>query len=190
MRSLMTDGLQRCTKQRRRRGKWRATLLVGMTPLLVLVVSGTAAGGDGGTALPAGTTTTTTTTTSTWPTSSSAPLSVSERPNVTPQGIAGTGSSFAAPAVTNWTDEAWRTAHNLSVNFTPSNSGQGRYEFTNGTVDYAVSDTGYVSSSVGTTPPSFPFEFIPITAAGVAFMYNIPGLTAPFSCQATPPACS
>ena len=150
-----------------------------MTPLLVLVVSGTAAGADGGTALPAGTTTTTTTTTSTWPTSSSAPPSVSERPNVTPQGIAGTGSSFAAPAVTNWTDEAGQSPYNLSVNFTPSNSGQGRYEFTNGTVDYAVSDTGYVSSSVGTTPPSFPFEFIPITAAGVAFMYNIPGLTAP-----------
>jgi ABC-type phosphate transport system substrate-binding protein len=63
------------------------------------------------------------------------------------------------------------------VNYTPSNSGQGRYEFTNGTVDYAVSDTGYVSSNVGTTPPSFPYEFIPITAAGVAFMYNIPGLT-------------
>jgi hypothetical protein len=63
------------------------------------------------------------------------------------------------------------------VSYTPSSSGQGRYEFTNGTVDYAVSDTGYVNSSVGTTPPSFPFEFIPVTAAGVAFMYNIPGLT-------------
>jgi hypothetical protein len=63
------------------------------------------------------------------------------------------------------------------VSYTPSSSGQGRYEFTNGTVDYAVSDTGYVDSSVGTTPPSFPFEFIPITAAGVSFMYNVPGLT-------------
>ena len=92
-------------------------------------------------------------------------------------GIAGTGSSFASPAVTNWTDEAGQSPYNLSVNYTPSNSGQGRYEFTNGTVDYAVSDTGYVSGSTGTTPPSFPFEFIPITAAGVAFMYNIPGLT-------------
>ena len=40
-----------------------------------------------------------------------------------------------------------------------------------------MTDTGYVNSSVGTTPPSFPYEFIPITAAGVAFMYNIPGLT-------------
>ncbi len=79
--------------------------------------------------------------------------------------------------MTNWTNEAGQSPYNLSVNYTPSNSGQGRYEFTNGTVDYAVSDTGYVSSSVGTTPPSFPFEFLPITAAGVAFMYNVPGLT-------------
>jgi len=79
--------------------------------------------------------------------------------------------------VTSWAGTVGQAPYNISVNYTPSNSGQGRYEFTNGTVDYAVSDTGYVSSNVGTTPPSFPYEFIPITAAGVAFMYNIPGLT-------------
>jgi hypothetical protein len=67
--------------------------------------------------------------------------------------------------------------YNISVSYTPSSSGQGRYEFTNKTVDYAVSDTEYVNSSVGATPPSFEFDFIPITAAGVAFMYNVPGLT-------------
>jgi ABC-type phosphate transport system substrate-binding protein len=81
--------------------------------------------------------------------------------------------------VTNWTNQVGQSPYNLSVNYTPSNSGQGRYEFTNGTVDYAVSDTGYVNSSVGTTPPSFPYEFLPITAAGVALMYNIPGLSQP-----------
>ena len=91
--------------------------------------------------------------------------------------VAGNGSSFASPAVTNWADQVGQSPYNLTVSYTPSSSGQGRYEFTNGTVDYAVSDTGYVNSSVGTTPPSFPFEFIPITAAGVAFMYNLPGLT-------------
>jgi ABC-type phosphate transport system substrate-binding protein len=79
--------------------------------------------------------------------------------------------------VTAWTNDVSQAPYNLSVNYTSSNSGQGRYEFTQGTVDYAVSDTGYVSSSVGTTPPTFPYEFLPITAAGVAFMYNIPGLT-------------
>ena len=96
---------------------------------------------------------------------------------VTAVSIAGNGSSFASPAVTNWADQVGQSPYNITVSYTPSSSGQGRYEFTNGTVDYAVSDTGYVDSSVGTTPPSFPYEFIPITAAGVAFMYNIPGLT-------------
>jgi ABC-type phosphate transport system substrate-binding protein len=89
----------------------------------------------------------------------------------------GNGSSFAAPAITQWDANVSHAPYSLSVNYTPSSSGQGRYEFTNETVDFAVSDTGYVNSSVGTTPPSFPFEFIPITAAGVAFMYNVPGLT-------------
>jgi ABC-type phosphate transport system substrate-binding protein len=91
--------------------------------------------------------------------------------------LAGNGSSFAAPAIEQWDDSVSNSPYNLNVNYTSSSSGQGRYEFTNETVDFAVSDTGYVSSSVGTTPPSFPFDFIPITAAGVAFMYNIPGLT-------------
>jgi hypothetical protein len=81
--------------------------------------------------------------------------------------------------VTHWDDAFSQSPYNLSVDYTPTSSGEGRYEFTNQTVDYAVSDTGYVSSSVGTTPPSFGFDFIPITAAGVAFMYNIPGLTQP-----------
>lgn len=89
----------------------------------------------------------------------------------------GNGSSFAAPAVTQWNSDVSHSPYSLSVNYTSSSSGTGRYLFTNETVDFAVSDTGYVNSSVGTTPPSFPYEFIPITAAGVAFMYNVPGLT-------------
>ena len=180
MKSLITDNLQRCSERSLRRATWQASLLVAVTSLAVLVLSGSpvAADGSGGSASPDSTGTSTTTTT-TWPISSTTPPPVSQRPFVTGTGIAGTGSSFASPAVTNWANQAGQSPYNLSVNYTPSNSGQGRYEFTNGTVDYAVSDTGYVSSSVGTTPPSFPYEFIPITAAGVAFMYNIPGLTAP-----------
>ena len=76
-----------------------------------------------------------------------------------------------------WDSDVSHSPYSLSVNYTSSSSGTGRYLFTNETVDFAVSDTGYVNSSVGTTPPSFPYEFIPITAAGVAFMYNVPGLT-------------
>jgi phosphate transport system substrate-binding protein len=89
----------------------------------------------------------------------------------------GTGSSFAAPAVEQWRNDVQTSPYNLTLNYSSSSSGQGRYEFTNQTTDFAVSDTGYVSGTVGTQPPSFPFIFVPITAAGVAFMYNIPGFT-------------
>ena len=91
--------------------------------------------------------------------------------------LSGNGSSFAAPAISQWDGDVSHAPYSLTVDYSSSNSGQGRYEFTNETVDFAVSDTGYVDASTGTTPPSFPFEFIPVTAAGVAFMYNIPGLT-------------
>jgi ABC-type phosphate transport system substrate-binding protein len=89
----------------------------------------------------------------------------------------GSGSSFAAPAVESWVGNVQDAPYSLTLNYSSSNSGQGRYEFTNQTTDFAVSDTGYVSGTIGTTPPSFPFIFVPITAAGVAFMYNVPGLT-------------
>jgi ABC-type phosphate transport system substrate-binding protein len=89
----------------------------------------------------------------------------------------GTGSSFAAPALTQWDADVSHAPYSLTVNYSSTSSGQGRYEFTNETTDFAASDVGYVNASTGSVPPSFPFDFIPITAAGVAFMYNIPGLT-------------
>jgi len=90
--------------------------------------------------------------------------------------IDGAGSSFAAPIMESWVHQVSSAPYNLNVVYASSNSGLGRFEFTNETVDYAVSDVGYVGST-DTTPPSFPFNFIPITAGGIAFMYNVPGLT-------------
>ena len=87
----------------------------------------------------------------------------------------GTGSSFAAPALSTWVNDVANAPYNLNVVYTSSNSGQGRYEFANQTTDYGVSDIGYVGN--GGLPPTFPFNFIPITAGGIAFMYHIPGLT-------------
>jgi phosphate transport system substrate-binding protein len=92
--------------------------------------------------------------------------------------INGTGSSFAAPAISSWVNDVGQSPYNLGVGYTSSNSGQGRFEFTNQTTDYAVSDIGYVGNT-DTTPPSFPFNFIPITAGGIAFMYHVPGLNKP-----------
>lgn len=96
-------------------------------------------------------------------------------PHTTPSPIAGTGSSFAAPAIESWDNDVHNAPYSLSVSYTSQSSGTGRYEFTNQTVDFAVSDIGYVGNT-DTTPPSFPFNFIPVTAGGIAFMYNVPGL--------------
>jgi ABC-type phosphate transport system substrate-binding protein len=99
-----------------------------------------------------------------------------QQANVTPAGISGAGSSFASPAIETWVNTVKGAPYSLSLNWAPSNSGTGRYEFTNQTVDFAVSDIGYVGNT-DTTPPSFPFNFIPITAGGIAFMYNVPGVS-------------
>jgi phosphate transport system substrate-binding protein len=89
----------------------------------------------------------------------------------------GTGSSFAASALTRWDADVSHAPYSLDITYSPSSSGEGRSEFTNGTIDFAVSDVGYVNSSTGSNPPTSPYDLIPISAAGIAFMYNIPGLT-------------
>ena len=90
--------------------------------------------------------------------------------------LSGGGSSFAAPIMSNWVSTIGSSPYNANLIYVSSNSGQGRFEFTNQTLDYAVSDVGYVGNT-DTTPPSFPFNFIPITAGGIAFMYHINGLS-------------
>ena len=182
MKSMMTSILESLSERSGWRRPWTGPVRAGVTALAAFVLVTTpvvAAGAASSTSIEETTSTTSVATTSstTLPTTSATPPAAPHRPYITAAGIAGTGSSFASPAVTSWAGTVGQAPYNISVNYTPSNSGQGRYEFTNGTVDYAVSDTGYVSSNVGTTPPSFPYEFLPITAAGVAFMYNIPGLT-------------
>ena len=97
-------------------------------------------------------------------------------PNVTTQ-LNGAGSSFAAPAVEAFTKAVAPAPYSLSVNYTSTSSGDGRYEFSNNTTNFAVSDIAYGLGSTDTTPPSFSFIYVPITAGGIAFMYNIPGLS-------------
>ena len=90
--------------------------------------------------------------------------------------ISGTGSSFASPAIETWVNSTTNAPYSLSISWSASNSGQGRYEFTSQTTDFAVSDIGYFGNT-DTTPPTFPFDYVPIVGEGVAYYYNIPGLT-------------
>jgi ABC-type phosphate transport system substrate-binding protein len=75
-----------------------------------------------------------------------------------------------------WTDDVSSLSPPLQVSYNPTSSGDGRTFFRGGTDAYAVSDIPYQGESAGgDTPPSFPFEYIPIVAGGLGFMYNLPG---------------
>jgi phosphate transport system substrate-binding protein len=138
---------------------------------------------------PSGSGTTTTLPTST-PTSTTAPSASTSTTTTTGpvktagaaepnagSGLNGTGSSFAAPAIETFDQVVGGAPYNIGINYSSTSSGDGRFEFANGTTDFAVSDIAYGLGNADTTPPSFPYIYVPITAGGIAFMYNIPGLT-------------
>jgi ABC-type phosphate transport system substrate-binding protein len=89
----------------------------------------------------------------------------------------GSGSAFHAAAIANWSNATQAAPYGLRVNYSASDSGDGRYEFAKSTTDFAATDIAYGLGSTDATVPSFPFIYVPITAGGIAFMYNVPGLT-------------
>ncbi len=179
--------------------RWTATVL-GATAVAVVALCGPAAAASSATGSPQTATGATNGATTapvggtgsvpspTTPTTAPPPTTTTTAPAPTPArngtaltpfagaGLNGVGSSFAAPAIETWDQDVGNAPYSLSLNYTSSNSGDGRYQFTNQTTDFAVSDIGYVGNT-DTTPPSFPFIFVPITAGGIAFMYNLPGLS-------------
>ena len=91
-------------------------------------------------------------------------------------GLIGDGSSFAGPEVLSWATDVAKAPYNLTINFTPDSSGQGRFDFGSGTVDFAVSDIPYQGKAFDTAQPGFPFIYVPVTAGGLAFMYHVNGM--------------
>ena len=91
--------------------------------------------------------------------------------------LLGDGSSFAAPEVQVWQHDTALPPYSLNVNFNSNSSGQGRFDFSNRTVDFAVSDIRYQPYPLDTKSPGFPFIYVPVTAGGLAFMYHLNGLS-------------
>ncbi|HEV3131433.1 MAG TPA: substrate-binding domain-containing protein, partial [Acidimicrobiales bacterium] len=134
--------------------------------------------GTGATTTPTASTASTTTTTSGGGGSGAGNVLIPNR-SIAHAGTAlnGAGSSFAAPAIETFQKVVFNPPYGLNINYTSTSSGDGRYEFTNGTTDFAVSDIAYGLGGTDSSPPTFPYIYVPITAGGIAFMYNIPGLS-------------
>ncbi|MFN0025676.1 MAG: substrate-binding domain-containing protein [Acidimicrobiales bacterium] len=93
--------------------------------------------------------------------------------DVTPAGAAvqviGEGASFPLIEIEQWRADVAQPPYNLQIIYNGTSSGQGRDEFKAGRVDFGVSDIPYPNGS----EPSFPFGYVPLSAGGIAFMFNL-----------------
>ncbi|MGW1720505.1 phosphate ABC transporter substrate-binding protein PstS [Streptomyces sp. NPDC002156] len=88
--------------------------------------------------------------------------------------ITGAGSTWSSNAVQQWVRNV-KANYGMTVNFTANGSSQGREQFKNNTVDFAVSEIPYGLKEQGITdqPPTRDYVYMPIVAGGTAFMYNL-----------------
>ncbi|MFF0199606.1 phosphate ABC transporter substrate-binding protein PstS [Streptomyces sp. NPDC005017] len=87
--------------------------------------------------------------------------------------ISGAGSTWSQNAIDQWRANVKQYGMNLTYNGTGSSDG--RNQFRNGTVDYAVSEIPYgiKDSGVVDNPPARKYAYMPIVAGGTSFMYNL-----------------
>jgi phosphate ABC transporter phosphate-binding protein len=89
--------------------------------------------------------------------------------------VSGAGSTWSANAIDQWISDV--VQYGMRVNYAPNGSSDGRKRFLDGTVDYAGSDIPFQShpedGSLPEVPAAGSYAYMPITAGGTAFMYNL-----------------
>lgn len=87
--------------------------------------------------------------------------------------ISGAGSTWSQNALEQWRKNV--NKFGMRVNYQGTGSSDGRNQFRNGTVDFAVSEIPYGLSDGGVvdTPPGRRYAYLPVVAGGTAFMYNL-----------------
>jgi ABC-type phosphate transport system substrate-binding protein len=89
--------------------------------------------------------------------------------------ISGAGSTWSFNALDQWRRNV-DNLYGISVAFSPSGSSDGRNQFKNGTVDFAVSEIEHGLSDGGVVdhpPAGRGYAYMPIVAGGTSFMYNL-----------------
>jgi phosphate ABC transporter phosphate-binding protein len=88
--------------------------------------------------------------------------------------ISGAGSTWSYNAIHAWTSNV--AQYGMVVNYAPVGSTTGRNDFKRGTVDWAGSDIPYGvrdGNNFDPPPTSRGFAYMPDTAGGTVFMYNL-----------------
>jgi len=87
--------------------------------------------------------------------------------------VSGAGSTWSQVALDQWRRNV--VQYGIKINYAGTGSSDGRNQFRNGTVDYAVSEIPYGLKDGGVfdTPPPRGYAYMPIVAGGTSFMYNL-----------------
>jgi phosphate ABC transporter phosphate-binding protein len=87
--------------------------------------------------------------------------------------ISGAGSTWSANAITDWITNV--SQFGMKVNYQPVGSTSGRQEFANGTTDWGASEIPYGVHDGNNfdPPPTRGYAYMPDTAGGTTFMYNL-----------------
>ncbi len=89
--------------------------------------------------------------------------------------ISGEGSSWSANALDQWIADVQQFG--MRVNYTANGSTQGRQDYISGLTDFAASDIPFQTNPTDGSAPEHPqsgsYAYMPITAGGTVFMYNL-----------------
>jgi phosphate transport system substrate-binding protein len=89
--------------------------------------------------------------------------------------ISGEGSSWSANALDQWIADVQQFG--MRVNYTANGSTQGRQDWISGLTDFAASDIPFQTDPTDGSAPEHPqsgsYAYMPITAGGTVFMYNL-----------------
>jgi phosphate ABC transporter phosphate-binding protein len=87
--------------------------------------------------------------------------------------ISGAGSTWSANAINDWVTNV--AQFGMKVNYQPVGSTTGRQEFANGTTDWGASEIPYGVRDGNNydPPPTRGYAYMPDTAGGTTFMYNL-----------------
>ena len=100
---------------------------------------------------------------------------VGAAPSESYQRISGSGSSWAAGAISSMAVNVKQFG--ITVDYNPTGSSAGRSDFLKGVVDFAASDIPFQFKPEDGSAPERPaagsYVYIPVTAGGTSFMYNL-----------------
>jgi phosphate transport system substrate-binding protein len=92
--------------------------------------------------------------------------------------VLGTGSSFAAPALDQWSQQV-NSLYGDTINYQTSSSVIGLQDYAQGQVNFAASEIGYSTGQSAYLPqsPFAPYQYLPDVAGAICMMFNVQSTT-------------